>query len=478
MSVSRQTRRAMERKRKKEERAAAKKQEMERKRIAKKLNLSDYEYRADDSNLTLSAMAPELVDFLIAFGLAFVFDEYVKINKRKSKYTSAWLSVLFVLQNILGYDRVETTRALNQDRVLLDKLGLDQYPDPETFRDELARYTDENIEQLFQVNQKLLWALCQLVDPQYIDLHFDGKVITVYGDQEEATVGYNPAKPGRKSYHLKVCTIEPFGFILAIHLQPGNAVSETEFTDFYKKCVAAVPQNHLTIRTVRVDSGFFSDPTIKAFEGDYHFFEVVAKKYPGLKKWIESLPEEDFEAFYPDETIFGAAFSFRFESWSEPRDFVVVRKLLKHENNGQGMLFPKWRYQVICHNQPDLSPKEVWKDYNKRAKIELNIRDLDYDHFITKVPTGQFLSNLAYFWHSTFAYNMMLIFRNHLLPKKWSTARTSTLRKLLICIPGRLVNHSGQKIMRLMEGFPYADVLNYVKERIIWLYQKLHPLPT
>jgi len=32
-----------------------------------------------------------------------------------------------------------------------------------------------------------------------VDLHFDAKVITVYGDQEGAAEGYNPQKNGRKS---------------------------------------------------------------------------------------------------------------------------------------------------------------------------------------------------------------------------------------------------------------------------------------
>ena len=108
-----------------------------------------------------------------------------------------------------------------------------------------------------------------------------------------------------------------------------------------------------------------------------------------------------------------------------------IRKLDKYKDNGQGILFPKYRYQVICHNQLDMSAKEVWEDYNKRAKIELNIRDLDYDHFITKVPTGCFLSNFAYFWHCALSYNVALIFKNFLLPRKWSKVRTSTLRKRL-----------------------------------------------
>ena len=466
MKLSRQLLRAQERKRQKEQ-----------KKLIKQLELSDFIYVADDTKMTFSAMGLQLVDFLKVIELPSFLKEHVKIEKRQSPYSPDKLSQLLILQNILGYDRIESSRPLNQDGIMKQKLAIKDYPDPETFRDELQKYEDHNMEQLFFVNLKLLNLLCRLTEAQYVDLHFDSKVITVYGDQEGADQGYNPHKPGRKSYHLKVCTIEPFGFILAIQLEPGSSVSSTGFIEFYKRSLAAVPQDHFVVQNVRLDRGFFGEDNIKAFEGDYLFFEVVAKKYSSIKRFIDSIREEDFEAFYPDETIYGASFCFCLDSWEKPRDFVVVRKLVGHEDNGQGLLFPKWYYQVICHNQLEMSPKEVWEDYNQRARVELTIRDLDYDHFITKVPTGRLLSNFAYFWHCVLSYNLVLIFKNFVLTGEWSKCRLSTLRKKLIIIPGRLVNHSGKMIMRLIADFPYLDILASVKEQLIWLYQKLNPLP-
>ncbi len=470
MNLTRQKKRSQVRKNEKTKHALTRK--------FKSLDLSNFEYVADDPNLTFSAIGSELVDFLTVLDLSGSFDRRINIDKRDSLYSSQDLSLLLVLLNLLGCDRIENSRVFNSDQVLLEKLNLDRIPDPETLRDELERYDLDNLNELFLVNQDLLAILKQLTGPKEVDLHIDAKVITLFGNQEDAEVGYNPRYRGRNSYHLKVCTIEPFGFVLAINLQPGSATSATEFVDFYKKCVAAVPQDHFVIRTIRLDSGFFSEGSIESFEADYVFFEVVAKKNPDLKTFIsEMIPDEDFEPFNPAETMSGAAFSYRLKSWSKPRDFVVVRKLLKANANSQIELFPKYRCQVICNNQPDMSPKEIWQDYNKRARCELNIRDLDYDHFITKVPTGNFKSNFAWFWHSVFSYNLMLIFRLFALPEEWEKARSSTLRKKLINIPGRLVNLGGRMTMRLMQGYPYTEVFNYVKERLRWLFWKLNPLP-
>ena len=43
--------------------------------------------------------------------------------------------------------------------------------------------------------------------PARITLDMDSPVITVYGKQQRAKVGYNPKKPGRKSYHPLLCFV-------------------------------------------------------------------------------------------------------------------------------------------------------------------------------------------------------------------------------------------------------------------------------
>jgi len=120
----------------------------------------------------------------------------------------------------------------------------------------------------------LIDVLCRLVKYQEVDHHFDSEVITVYGDQGGAEKRYNPQKNGRKSYYMKICTIEPFGFILGMRLEPGNAVSNADLGPFYQDCVDAMPQNHQVVRTVRQDSGFISEENNESFEGDCLFFEV------------------------------------------------------------------------------------------------------------------------------------------------------------------------------------------------------------
>lgn len=60
-----------------------------------------------------------------------------------------------------------------------------------------------------------------------IVLDFDSSVETVYGHQEGAAVGYNPARPGRSSFHPQLCFDGLTRSLIEVELRPGNTVSST-----------------------------------------------------------------------------------------------------------------------------------------------------------------------------------------------------------------------------------------------------------
>ncbi|MCK9230681.1 MAG: hypothetical protein M0Q23_05115 [Syntrophales bacterium] len=245
------------------------------------------------------------------------------------------------------------------------------------------------------------------------------------------------------------------------HSGAGNAVSNTDFIEFYRKCLDAMSREHLVVRTVRLDSGFFSEENIEAFEGDFLFFEVVAKKYGNILHWVkECIADDAFEPFYPGcDKLDGASFSYYMKTTGKIHDFVVVRKYLGQEGDGQGMLFPQ---MALSDHLPQ----------SARHDAERGLGSLQQAG-----KAGNFNSNFAYFRHCTIAYNLALLFKRYILTERWHNARTLTLRKNLINVPGRLVNRSGRMIMRLMAGPPFVDVLHIVKERLMCVYRVLHPAP-
>ena len=71
MSISRQAKRAQERKQRKQDA-----------KLIKKLQLSDFRFIADDKNITFSAMGAQLVDFMKVTGLSNLLQDNVDIEKR------------------------------------------------------------------------------------------------------------------------------------------------------------------------------------------------------------------------------------------------------------------------------------------------------------------------------------------------------------------------------------------------------------
>jgi hypothetical protein len=111
--ISRQAKRAQERK-----------QQKEHAKLTRKLQMSNFTYIADDKNMTFSAMAPQLFNFINVIDLPRLLKEHVNIKKRQSMYSPDKLSQFMILQNLLGYDRIEGSWPLDQDTLLKEKFNI------------------------------------------------------------------------------------------------------------------------------------------------------------------------------------------------------------------------------------------------------------------------------------------------------------------------------------------------------------------
>ncbi|MEO5961539.1 MAG: IS1380 family transposase, partial [Opitutaceae bacterium] len=58
-------------------------------------------------------------------------------------------------------------------------------------------------------------------------LDWDSTVQTKSGHQEDACVGYNPTKPGRKSFHPLLAIAAGTRLCASYHFRPGDMVTAT-----------------------------------------------------------------------------------------------------------------------------------------------------------------------------------------------------------------------------------------------------------
>lgn len=159
----------------------------------------------------------------------------------------------------LGLLRFSHMNALKFDNGYKAFKGLTQVPDESTLRNLLASLTPVHIEQLRSVNEAVLMLKADFDGPREVWLDFDDSVITVFGTQEGAEVGYNPRYHGRQSYKVKVAFVSGTGELVNAWLSGGRTASNGGFLDLLKETLAKINPRKTVVRGIRIDSGFLDE---------------------------------------------------------------------------------------------------------------------------------------------------------------------------------------------------------------------------
>ena len=156
---------------------------------------------------------------LTHFGGVFFFHEFLRVlqlrrflwrhlayARRNSRYSVAQMILALVYPVILGMDRLETASFWRSNGTFQYLTGLPSFPDAQTLRRLLLQAPDSFWEQMHRVNDRRLQQFIHLPDQRSrLILDLDSTVVTVFGRQEQAAVGYNPRYRGKRSYNPLLC---------------------------------------------------------------------------------------------------------------------------------------------------------------------------------------------------------------------------------------------------------------------------------
>jgi Transposase DDE domain group 1 len=91
-----------------------------------------------------------------------------------------------------------------------------------------------------------------------------------------------------------------------------------------------------------------------------------------------------------------------------------------------------------------------------------------------KFPSSDFGENAAWWWIMILAFNLNAAMKQLVLKESWTTKRMKALRFSLISLPGRIIDHARELVIRLVKGHPSLKVLLDARQRIM----ELLPLPS
>jgi len=289
------------------------------------------------------------------------------------------------------------------------------------------------------------WLISRL--PQLekgFSLDLDSTIFSRHGTQQQgATRGYNPRRPGRLSHHPLLAVLAEANFVLHSWLRSGNAGASQGAAQFLSEALSLLADQH-RIRCVRADSGFYADQFLSFLEERALPYIVVARLTTYLKGRLYQITE--WQAI--DTSYCVTEFHFKLWNWKTQRRFVVVREEVQTSKAAVGRKLidlPGYVFRVFVTNRSD-SALEIWRDYNGRATVECRIdelkNELAADHFCLR----SFFATESAFLAVLFGFNLLSEFQRAVDPALKTYKQPATLRfEVFTC--GAILGRSGHHLV-------------------------------
>lgn len=409
----------------------------------------------DDESLVADAgllLAGTVMDRL---GLEAMIDEVVRPPQAGRGSGAKALSV--VASMLVGGSHIDDTDRLRAGsaRAVLPFEPLA----PSTVGTWLRSFTFGHVRQLDRAHELALaraWSAGASPDAAGMTVDLDSTVCEVFGKSKHgAAYGHT----GVLGYHPLAAVRDDTGEIIHTRMRSGS--SQRGQRRFAAETLARLRRlAPAAALAVRADSGFFSYDMIDTLCAHGASYSITVPQNAKVKAAIDGICERAWKPIaYTDdgeaqvaETLITTG---RRSRSRKPRKLrLVVRRT--RLTGDQGELWPNWRHHSFITNRADLDAEAADAYHRAHARVELAIRDLK-DNGLAHCPSGRFFANAAHLACAALAHNLArwtarLAHATH--PGRLTVA--ATIRKRLLTVPGRLVNHSGRHRLRMPAHWPWA----------------------
>ncbi len=303
------------------------------------------------------------------------------------------------------------------------------------------------------------------MDPRFYVIDIDGTLVGADSDKEQAAPNY---KKGF-GFHPLLGYLDATGEPLAGLLRPGNAGSGTA-ADHITVLDAALFQLPVDPKTteviVRTDSAGLSHEFLEAcrersvrFVVGHALTALLASaivKAPA-SRWIPAISadgqDEREGAFVAEVTDL-----VNLSGWPEGTRMIARRE---EPHPGAQLTFTDvegFRYQLLLtdHADPDVCFLEAL--YRGRGRCECAIRDAK-DTGLANLPSAEFKINQAWLALVLLAGDLLAWTKGLCLKGELASAEPKRLRFALLHAAGVIVRSARRLILRIAEGWPWADEL-------------------
>lgn len=470
-----------------------------------------YDGEATQSGVTALAGLPLYLELIQASGLAAAIRQHVRIAGEQGWLDLQMILAVLAL-NLAGGDGLADLERLERDdglstimrateRVLLSRrerrlMGARwrkprgrTLPSPDALAAWLERFHDgeaarprekgvafipamgEGLRGLGRVNQALLAFLQTQARTTTATLDMDATLIETH--KRQALACYK----GYKAYQPLNCWWAEHGVMLHSEFRDGNVPAGYQQLRVLQDCLAAARAAGVTKVLLRSDTaGYQQDLLLYCGEGrDPQFgvieFAVGVDVTQEFRAAVKALPESDWQPLYRSvegqrydtgqefaEVCFVPNWVGHSKKRAEYR-FLAMREPLRELDLGDAGQLPfpteefaaKGRYKLfgLVTNRKLCGEAVIGWSRERCGKSEEAHAVLKSDLAGGRMPSGRFGANAAWWALTILAHNLNAVLKQVVLGPAWAAKRMKALRFQLIALPGRLVRHGRQLILRL-----------------------------
>ena len=295
------------------------------------------------------------------------------------------------------------------------------------------------------------------------------------------------------------------GLVVHSEFRDGNVPAGYEQVRVLQEALACLPEGVDTVRLRSDTAGYQHDLLRYCAEGKNERFGIIefaigADVTPEFKQAVAAVPEEDWQTLYrqvkgePKDTG---------QQWAEvcfvpdglatkkkgpSYRFVAIREPLRQldlpgtEDKQQRFPFPtmlfgdKGRFKVfgVVTNR-DLPGNELITWLRARCGKSEEVHAVMKDDLAGgTLPSGDFGVNAAWWGIMILALNLNGMMKRLVLGEAWIPKRMKAVRFALINLPGRVISHARQLIVRLSATHPSTQLLLLIRRHI----RDLAPVPS